>query len=121
MSRWVNGFVVLLSVSVLGANLWLVKPHPDAWVPAVEVPSEVVPAAGVPSTVIESVTGPAAPHSRQTAPSPFAYIHEDGSEEYLPSGVAFEEVHASAGFLGDEPLQSRNAVYSWSSAELTGS
>jgi hypothetical protein len=101
MSRSLNGFVVLLSVSVLGANLWLVKPHPEARVPV---------------ATAEPVAAPVPVPVRQSVPSPFAYIHEDGSEEYLPAGISFEEVHAGSGFLDGEPLESRNAVYSWSSA-----
>jgi hypothetical protein len=101
MNRPLNWIVVLLAVSVLSANLLLVEPHP----------ATMAPTAGA-EPVRRSIPGPVS----ATIPSPFAYIHEDGSEEYLPSGVAFEDDHAH-GFMGGPAFDSRAAVYSWSSAE----
>lgn len=112
MSRWLNGFVVMLSLSVLGANLWLVEPQTGVVVARAMARPEVQPG----SLPLQQAT-PAPLHIGKQAPSPFAYIHEDGREEYLPSGVSFEDEHADSGFPGGQAYDSRQAVYHWSSAD----
>ncbi len=107
MYRPLNWFVVLFAILVLGANLLLVKPHPDALTPAAA--AEPAPAA---APVVR-----AAPPGRAAPVSPFAYIHEDGREEYLPAGASFESEHAAGGFPSGQPFDSRAAVYSWSSSD----
>lgn len=96
-----NWFVVVFSVCVLAANLLLVRPHEDSFAPD----PEAAPVVHRPQP------------ARAPAASPFAYIHEDGSEEYLPSGLSAEDTHAGNGFRRVQSPDPRAAVYSWSSAE----
>jgi len=90
MYRPLNWLVVVLSVSVLCANLWLVKPDPALDLIAAGPSPHAIPAGG-----------------RSVVHSPFAYIHEDGSEQYLPAIPA-----------GDwQSLDAGEIVYSWSAED----
>jgi hypothetical protein len=90
MRRPLNWIVVSISLMVLFAN--------RMWAPR---PVEYVPVATTASTA--SATAPA---------SPFAYVREDGTQEYLPVPEhSFEAIHAEQGF--DAEL--KGAVYTWSS------
>lgn len=99
MRRPLNWIVVSISLMVLFANrLWAPRPVEQF----VGKAPEIVPVA--------SIAAPA---------SPFAYVREDGTQEYLPlPPPSFEQLHAEDGFdrwVDTQDTDPKAAVYTWSS------
>ena len=106
MRRPLDWIVVSMSLLVLAGNRMLVPERAVAVVPAPPARGELI-----------ALTEP-------VPSSPFAYVREDGSQVYVPiPGVTgedeqpmlltSEDLHATSGF--DAPVDSRTAVYTWSS------
>ncbi len=111
MRRPLNWIVVSISLMVLFANrMWAQRPADELASQAREIVPAATPLAAIPD-------------------SPFAYVREDGTQEYLPVPAVpavlaaprsgFEDVHAQDGFdrwLEGDP---KAAVYTWSSPVTT--
>lgn len=107
MRRPLNWIVVSISLMVLFANrMWAQRPGDE---PATQA-RQAVPGAAIPTAI---------------ADNPFAYVREDGTQEYLPVPAvpavlaaprsSFEDVHAQDGFDRWVQGDPKAAVYTWSS------
>lgn len=109
MRRPLDWLVVTISLMVLFANrMWAQRPVEEL----AAQPRERVPVL-------------AAPIASSAGPSPFAYVREDGTQEFLPTPPvpavlvsprsSFEDVHAQDGLDRWATSDPRAAVYTWSS------
>ena len=109
MRRPLNWLVVSISLMVFFANrMWGEGPMEQA----ATQPRESIPVL-------------AAPIAASATPSPFAYVREDGTQEFVPTPPApavltsprssFEDVHAQDGLDRWTTSDPKAAVYTWSS------
>jgi hypothetical protein len=109
MRRPLDWLVVSISLMVLFANrMWAQRPVEE-----------------LASKQRESIPVPAAPIAASAGPSPFAYVREDGTQEFLPTPPVpavlviprstFEDVHAQEGLDRWATSDPKAAVYTWSS------
>jgi hypothetical protein len=112
MRRPLNWLVVSISLMVLFANqIWAERPV-----------EQVV------TQQRDSIPVLAAPIAASAAPSPFAYVREDGTQEFVPTPPvpavliaprsSFEDAHARDGLDRWVQGDPRTAVYTWSSPVL---
>ncbi len=109
MRRPLNWLVVSISLMVLFANrIWAERP-----------------AEALAAQQRERIPVLAAPIAASAAPSPFAYVREDGTQEFVPTPPApsalvtprssFEDVHAQDGLDRWVTSDPKAAVFTWSS------